>query len=139
MPISTSINLFLQTIAVTSEKGALRHPQIGNNVIIGAGAQVLGPITVGDGAKVGSNAVVVSDVEPGATMVGIPARKVVRKEEMKESDTFKAYAATSAGEIDSRQLQIETLIKEVESMKKKISEIEGKDSNVEKSAEGWSQ
>ncbi len=124
-------------VSVNLEKGALRHPQIGNNVVIGAGAQVLGPITVGDGAKIGSNAVVVSDVEPGATMVGIPARKVVRKEELKDTDTFKAYAATSAGEVDSRQVLLERLIKEVTGLQKRVNEIEGKDGDADKSAESW--
>ena len=55
-----------------SAKGSLRHPQIGNNVIIGAGAQLLGPIYIGDDARIGSNAVVVKNVGAGATMVGVP-------------------------------------------------------------------
>src|SRR5438876_6950576 len=53
-----------------------RHPTLGRRVVIGAGAKVLGPILVGDGARVGSNAVVVRDVPAGATAVGIPARIV---------------------------------------------------------------
>ncbi|MCI0749141.1 MAG: serine O-acetyltransferase [Nevskiales bacterium] len=53
-----------------------RHPTLGNNVVVGSGAQVLGPFVVGDGARVGSNAVVVKPVPPGATVVGIPARAV---------------------------------------------------------------
>ena len=69
------------TLGGTSlSKGAKRHPTLGRGVIIGAGAQVLGGFTVGDGAKVGSNAVVVKEVPPGATAVGNPAR-VVRKED----------------------------------------------------------
>lgn len=56
--------------------GEKRHPTIGNNVMIGAGAQVLGPIEVGDNAKIGANAVVTSDVAAGATMVGNPARAI---------------------------------------------------------------
>src|SRR5690349_21524357 len=55
-----------------------RHPTLGNGVIVGAGAKILGPITIGDGARVGSNAVVLKDVAAGATMVGVPARQVVR-------------------------------------------------------------
>jgi serine O-acetyltransferase len=55
-------------------KGAKRHPTLGRGVIIGAGAKVLGGFTVGDGARVGSNAVVVKEVPPGATAVGNPAR-----------------------------------------------------------------
>ncbi len=124
-------------VSADHSKGALRHPQIGNNVIIGAGAQVLGPITIGDGAKIGSNAVVVAEVEPGATMVGIPARKVVRKEEIKDAEQFTAYA-TSAGDIDSRQLVIDTLIREVEAMKKRVNELETQNSGEERAAETWS-
>lgn len=54
-----------------------RHPTIEDDVIIGAGAQILGPITVGKGARIGSNAVVTKDVEPCAIMVGIPARPIL--------------------------------------------------------------
>lgn len=54
-----------------------RHPTIANNVVIGSGAQVLGPILVGEGARIGANSVVTKEVAPGATMVGIPARAVL--------------------------------------------------------------
>ena len=54
-----------------------RHPTVGDHVVVGAGARVLGPIWVGDGAKIGANAVVVKDVPPGATAVGVPA--VIRR------------------------------------------------------------
>ncbi len=118
-------------------KGASRHPHVGDNVVVGAGAQLLGAINIGDGAKIGSNAVVVTDVEPGAIMVGIPARKVVRKEQVDNYDKFKAYAATSAGEIDSRQVQIDNLIKEIRTLKAKVSELEGQSTDIEKSAEDW--
>ncbi|AEP09932.1 serine O-acetyltransferase [Micavibrio aeruginosavorus] len=57
-----------------------RHPDIGNNVMIGAGAQVLGPISVGDNAAIGANSVVTRDVPPGATVVGIPARITGQKD-----------------------------------------------------------
>jgi serine O-acetyltransferase len=62
------------TLGGTSWKKGKRHPTLGRGVIIGAGAKVLGPINLGEGAKVGSNAVVVKDVPAGATAVGIPAR-----------------------------------------------------------------
>lgn len=64
------------TLGGTTLNPGKRHPTIGNDVIVGAGAQVLGPILVGDGARIGANAVVIKDVEPGATMVGIPAQPV---------------------------------------------------------------
>jgi len=67
------------TLGGTSLVAGKRHPTVGNGVILGAGAKVLGPILVGAGARVGANAVVVSDVPAGATVVGIPARPVDRR------------------------------------------------------------
>ncbi len=61
------------TLGGTSMRHGKRHPTIGNGVMIGAGAKVLGPVHVGDGARVGANAVVVHDVPPGAVAVGVPA------------------------------------------------------------------
>jgi serine O-acetyltransferase len=77
-----------------------RHPTLGRRVVIGAGAKVLGPIFVGDGAKVGSNAVVVRDVPAGATAVGIPARivtedDVLRREKQAAKIGFSAYAISA--------------------------------------------
>ncbi|URW76976.1 serine O-acetyltransferase [Sphingomonas donggukensis] len=63
-----------------------RHPTIGNGVIVGSGAQVLGPILVGERARIGANAVVTKEVPPGATMVGIPARAVVVEAETYQRD-----------------------------------------------------
>ncbi|MGD8710190.1 MAG: serine O-acetyltransferase [Ectothiorhodospiraceae bacterium] len=95
------------TLGGTSWEKGKRHPTLGNDVIIGAGAKVLGPVTVGDGARIGSNAVVVKDVPAGATMVGIPARVAgvrPRAEPLSEEDRrreetarrigFDAYGAT---------------------------------------------
>jgi serine O-acetyltransferase len=67
------------TLGGTSWKKGKRHPTLGDNVVVGAGAKVLGPITLGAGARVGSNAVVVKDVPAGATVVGIPGRIVNRQ------------------------------------------------------------
>jgi serine O-acetyltransferase len=62
-----------------------------NNVVVGAGAKVLGPITVAEGARVGSNSVVVKDVSEGATMVGIPAHEVGSAEYNRANGKFSAY------------------------------------------------
>ena len=80
-------------------KGAKRHPTLGRNVVVGAGAQVLGGFTVGDGAKVGSNAVVTKPVPAGATAVGNPARIIqadldVTREEVASKMGFSAYGVT---------------------------------------------
>lgn len=89
------------TLGGTSWNKGKRHPTLGNNVVIGAGAKVLGPITLDDGARVGSNAVVVKDVQAGATVIGIPGREVrsrqteeKRREAMAEKMGFDAYGAT---------------------------------------------
>lgn len=66
------------TLGGTGKDKGKRHPTIGNGVVIGAGAKVLGPIKVGDNAKIGANAVVVTDVPEGATAVGIPAKNIIR-------------------------------------------------------------
>jgi serine O-acetyltransferase len=67
------------TLGGTSWDKGKRHPTLLNNVVIGAGAKVLGPVTLGEGARIGSNAVVVKDVPSGATVVGIPGRVVERR------------------------------------------------------------
>ncbi len=64
------------TLGGLSMKAGKRHPDVQDNVIIGAGAQVLGPITVGEGSRIGANSVVVAPVLPHTTVVGIPARCV---------------------------------------------------------------
>jgi len=90
------------TLGGTSlSKGSKRHPTLERGVIIGAGAQVLGGFTVGEGAKVGSNAVVVKTVPAGATAIGNPAR-VIEKQAGERDDAaarmFAAYGLTSNGD-----------------------------------------
>lgn len=67
------------TLGGTSWNDGKRHPTLGNNVVVGAGAQVLGPILIGAGSKIGSNSVVVKEVPENATVVGIPGRVVARE------------------------------------------------------------
>jgi serine O-acetyltransferase len=85
------------TLGGTSWNKGKRHPTLGRDVVVGAGAKILGPITIGDGAKIGSNAVVVRDVPPGATAVGIPARIMIpgesgRREAQASKLGFSSYA-----------------------------------------------
>lgn len=61
-----------------NEKDTKRHPTVGNHVFIGTGAKILGPIEVGDGARIGANAVVLNDVPKGYTAVGMPAKNVLK-------------------------------------------------------------
>jgi serine O-acetyltransferase len=76
------------TLGGTSWAKGKRHPTLGKGVVIGAGAKILGPIMIGDGAKIGSNAVVVKPVPAGATAIGIPARLV---ESQETGGRFAAY------------------------------------------------
>ena len=68
------------TLGGVSLEKKKRHPTIGNNVVIGSGAKILGPFTVGDDSKIGSNSVVVKEVPPNSTVVGIPGRVVMGAE-----------------------------------------------------------
>lgn len=79
------------TLGGTSWSKGKRHPTLGKGVVVGAGAKILGPITVGDGAKIGSNAVVVKEVPPGATAIGVPAR-IIEAHETAHNGRFAAYA-----------------------------------------------
>jgi serine O-acetyltransferase len=91
------------TLGGTSWNKGKRHPTIGNGVVVGAGAKILGPFEVGEGAKVGSNSVVTKAVPAGATVVGIPGRAIVKKrpsedearrKEMEKRMGFDAYGVT---------------------------------------------
>ncbi len=78
------------TLGGTSLNKGKRHPTVGDNVIIGAGAKVLGPILVGESARIGANAVVTKDVEANSTVMGIPAKEI-DKIKANKSNNFTAY------------------------------------------------
>lgn len=110
-------------------KGEKRHPTLGPRVVVGAGAKVLGPFTVGEGAKVGSNAVVVSAVPAGATVVGVPARLVEdgRSDSLSQqrvgSGAFAAYGVTEDTQ-DPRDAQLAMLAHAVAEQQRLISALE---------------
>lgn len=83
------------TLGGVSWNQGKRHPTLGKDVVVGAGAKILGPFTVGDGAKVGSNSVVVKAVPAGATVVGIPARVVEHVQGEAGRMAFDAYAVSA--------------------------------------------
>ncbi len=88
------------TLGGTTWNKGKRHPTLGNGVVVGAGAKLLGPIVVGDHAKVGSNAVLVKDLPPGATAVGIPAKIIMGEQDLaREAHAaklgFSAYGLSS--------------------------------------------
>ena len=88
------------TLGGTSWNKGKRHPTLEQGVVIGAGAKVLGPITVGKNAKIGSNAVVVKNVPENATAVGIPAR-ILEEEQIKEVEKTKFSAYAVGGDNDA--------------------------------------
>jgi len=89
--ISPSINS-------SKQRGIKRHPTLKNNVVVGSGAQVLGPIKVGEFAKIGANAVVTRDVPEHAIMVGVPAKNIKTKSEIKDT-SFKPYGIIDEDDI----------------------------------------
>jgi serine O-acetyltransferase len=119
---------------IASEKGSIRHPQVGDGVIIGSGAQILGPIEIGDYARIGSNAVVVTDVEPGATMVGIPARSVKARRKEEEEHRFRAYATSNDDPMEAR---LQTMMEEIKRLNKRVKELEPDDIDLAETAESW--
>jgi len=80
------------------QRGIKRHPTLKNNVVVGSGAQVLGPIIVGEFAKIGANAVVTRDVPEHAIMVGVPAKNIKTKSEIKDT-SFKPYGIIDEDDI----------------------------------------
>lgn len=80
------------TLGGTGKDKGKRHPTVGNNVVIGAGAKVLGPIYIGSNSKIGANSVVLNNVPEGATAVGIPAKNIIKiKEEKLDIIEIKDY------------------------------------------------
>ncbi|MEQ1438582.1 serine O-acetyltransferase [Fontimonas sp. SYSU GA230001] len=100
-------------------RGAKRHPTLGRGVVVGAGAKVLGPFMVGDGANIGSNAVVVRAVPAGATAVGIPARVVGADAERKTE--FHAYGITDEGMSDPVANAIAKLLEHVRAQDEQLA------------------
>ena len=106
------------TLGVARTSAGKRHPTIGNGVIIGAGAKVLGPITVGDNARVGSNAVVVDDVPADTTVVGMPARPVDRKLS-RRAPHFDPYGMPCDDSLDP-------LMRDLEGLRADLAEVEAR-------------
>ena len=98
-----------------SQRDQKRHPTLGDNVIVGSGAQVLGPISVGHGARIGANAVVTKDVECCITVVGIPAREVSK---VKAEESFEPYG-TPMGDLPDPDAQL------IDGLRKQIGELRG--------------
>lgn len=124
------------TLGGTSWNKGKRHPTLGNGVVIGAGAKVLGPIEIGEGARVGSNSVVVKPVPVGVTVVGIPAHIIdakakqdkARRDAMAQKIGFDAYGTAAdmpdpiANAINLMLDHIHQMDKQLEHMQQKLNE-----------------
>jgi serine O-acetyltransferase len=99
-----------------------RHPTVLEGAIIGSGAQVLGPVTVGRNARVGANAVVVKDVPEGCTVVGIPAQPVPSSACSAES--FSAYGTPTEDIPDPGKKSIEAMLNEISALRLRVQELE---------------
>ncbi len=101
-----------------------RHPTLADGVIIGSGAQVLGPITVGERARVGANAVVTRDVAPGAVMVGIPARSTL-VDATEYARDFVPYGTPCSELFDPQTQKLELLQCQLETLQKQLATLRG--------------
>ena len=119
--LSPSIDSHLQ-------RNVKRHPTIGDNVIIGSGAQILGPIKVGNNSRIGTNAVVLKNVPDNYTYVGIPARKL---EPISINESFNAYGISSGKIDDPNKKSILALFNEIHNISEKLKKLESKVENAE--------
>ena len=104
----------------TNGVGGKRHPTLSDNVIVGSGAQILGPIIVGQRARVGANAVVTEDVPEGATMVGIKARSTLVPAEAWQQE-FMPYGTPCSERFDPATQKLEILQCEMETLQKRLA------------------
>lgn len=109
----------------TTGVGGKRHPTLHNGVVIGSGAQILGPIEVGEGAKIGANSVVTKDVPAGATMVGIPARSVPI-DTVHYSPGFIPYGTQCGEDVDPSRAGFAELEREVAELRKEVAVLKAK-------------
>ena len=106
----------------TAGIGGKRHPTLNNHVVIGSGAQVLGPITVGEGARVGANAVVTKDVLPRTSVVGIPA-KPVPVDAIHYSPGFIPYGTQCGEDCDPARARSDELALEIDALRRELAEL----------------
>lgn len=106
-------------------RGAKRHPTLGKRVVVSAGAKVLGGFTVGDDAKVGSNAVVLKEVPPGATVVGVPGRIVEGSEKSGDKAQFAAYGVVPNQE-DPYLKTLQSLVEHAQDLEQTVSALSEK-------------
>lgn len=109
----------------TTGVGGKRHPTLEDNVVIGSGAQVLGPITIGAGGRVGANAVVTKDVLPQTTVVGIPARPVPI-DLVHYSPGFIPYGTPCGEDVDPLRARLGTLEEELAELRSELQQLKAR-------------
>jgi len=115
----------LPSVNASAQAGRKRHPTLADDVIVGSGAQILGPITVDRGARVGANAVVTKNVAPGVTMVGIPARVVRAPAAGQASERdFAPYGIPNADMPDPVARAIDALLDRVQALDAKVASLQ---------------
>jgi serine O-acetyltransferase len=116
------------TLGGTSLNPGKRHPTVSDHVVIGSGAQVLGPIIIGEGARVGANAVVLKGVLPYDTVVGIPAKPAFSKADIDKSGSkapaFQAYGMPAGDSADPVARTLEDMKTEMTKLQERVTELE---------------
>ena len=100
------------------QRNTKRHPTLGDHVIIGAGASVLGPVEVARCARVGSNSVVTRDVSEGVTVVGVPAKPLAKK---RANERFTAYGVTDNTKADPQEQVLEVMSQQIEALRQELA------------------
>lgn len=107
------------TLGGTGKDTGKRHPTLGNNVMVGSGAKILGPFKVGDNSKIAANAVVLNEIPPNSTAVGVPARVVLRDGVRVDQDLDQIHIPDPVSlELCRLRVQLERLEKEILEIKK---------------------
>jgi serine O-acetyltransferase len=122
------------TLGVARTSSGKRHPTVGNNVIIGAGAKVLGPITVGDNARIGANSVVVDPVPADTTVVGVPARPVARGMPRRMAD-FDPYGMPCDDSPDPVECELETLRADLQELQARVARMQAAEGRFRQAGE----
>jgi len=108
------------TLGGTGKEKGKRHPTLGNNIVVGVGAKILGPITIGDNVKIGANSVVLKSVPPNCTVVGVPGRVVVR-----EGKKLTLEEQLAHGDLPDPEVQFFTCLqRKIEELEKRLEKLE---------------
>jgi len=113
------------TLGGTGKEKGKRHPTLGNNIVVGSGAKVLGPLRIGDNSKIGAGAVVLKDVPPNSTVVGVPGKAVVREKVDYTGADFTRVDLNHHLLPDPVADMMRCLQKKIEDMEMRISKLEG--------------